>query len=69
MKPTGDSPHLSLKTFCPFSVLPGINREEIVADFFKALQKIIDKSPECRNKCELIYFDGKVVYRTNRFSH
>ncbi|KAJ8712035.1 hypothetical protein PYW07_004877 [Mythimna separata] len=37
--------------------IAGINREETVSDFFKALRSIIAKSPECRDKCELIYFD------------
>ncbi|KAJ8714809.1 hypothetical protein PYW08_004790 [Mythimna loreyi] len=37
--------------------LAGINRDETMADFFKALNTIIAKSPECRDKCELIYFD------------
>ncbi|KAF9822237.1 hypothetical protein SFRURICE_014411 [Spodoptera frugiperda] len=37
--------------------LAGINREEIVHDFLTTLRKLITKSPECRGKCELVYFD------------
>ncbi|XP_022823018.1 stimulator of interferon genes protein-like [Spodoptera litura] len=37
--------------------LAGINREEIVLDFLTTLRKLIAKSPECRGKCELVYFD------------
>ncbi|XP_021195854.3 stimulator of interferon genes protein homolog [Helicoverpa armigera] len=37
--------------------LEGLDREEVVKDFLTSLRKIIDKSPECRGKCELIYFD------------
>ncbi|KAF9421238.1 hypothetical protein HW555_002710 [Spodoptera exigua] len=37
--------------------LAGINREEIVLDFLTTLRKLIAKSPECRDKCEIVYFD------------
>uniref|UniRef100_A0A2A4IUF5 STING ligand-binding domain-containing protein n=1 Tax=Heliothis virescens TaxID=7102 RepID=A0A2A4IUF5_HELVI len=37
--------------------LVGLDREEVVKDFLTFLRKIIDKSPECSGKCELIYFN------------
>ncbi|CAH0589301.1 unnamed protein product [Chrysodeixis includens] len=40
-----------------YEVLADVNVDEIVADFINTLRKIIANSPECRGKCEIIYFD------------
>ncbi|XP_030025752.2 stimulator of interferon genes protein isoform X2 [Manduca sexta] len=40
-----------------YQELSNMNTEEVVADFSKMLTSIISKSPQCRDKCELVYFD------------
>ncbi|XP_038222485.1 stimulator of interferon genes protein-like isoform X2 [Zerene cesonia] len=48
---------LDKRTLC--EELGTVNVEEVVDDFCTTLRKLIDKSAECRGKCELVYFDDK----------
>ncbi|KAL0821418.1 hypothetical protein ABMA28_004900 [Loxostege sticticalis] len=49
--------HLVLKNRKLYEELDGINEAEVVHDFTTMLRSIISKSPECQNKCEIVYYD------------
>lgn len=39
--------------------LSDVDPQDIVSDFCEMLRKVIKKSPDCCDKCELVYYDGK----------
>ncbi|XP_059057723.1 uncharacterized protein LOC131851264 [Achroia grisella] len=41
-----------------YEELKNIDVEEVVTDFCTMLRSIISKSPDCYDKCELVYFDN-----------
>ncbi|CAK1586606.1 unnamed protein product [Parnassius mnemosyne] len=49
--------HRVLEKTSLYEELANVNVQNIVNDFCRMLRSIIAKSPECRNKCELVYFD------------
>ncbi|XP_045488869.1 stimulator of interferon genes protein isoform X2 [Pieris rapae] len=42
-----------------YEELGSIDAEEVVSDFCETLQTIMRKTPECRGKCELVYYDDE----------
>ncbi|KAJ0174883.1 hypothetical protein K1T71_009991 [Dendrolimus kikuchii] len=42
-----------------YEELSNIDVEEVVEDFTKTLKSIISKSPECKDKCELVFYDNE----------
>ncbi|CAF4928044.1 unnamed protein product [Pieris macdunnoughi] len=51
--------HKVLKNRTIYEELGSINAEEVVSDFCETLGTIIRKTPECRGKCELVYYDDE----------
>ncbi|XP_045522046.1 stimulator of interferon genes protein-like isoform X2 [Pieris brassicae] len=51
--------HKVLKNRTIYEELGSINSEEVVSDFCETLGTIIRKTPECRGKCELVYYDDE----------
>ncbi|XP_062530795.1 stimulator of interferon genes protein isoform X6 [Bombyx mori] len=40
-----------------YSEIDNIDKKEVIDDFTRTLTNVIDKSEDCRGKCELVYFD------------
>ncbi|XP_014361383.2 stimulator of interferon genes protein isoform X2 [Papilio machaon] len=49
--------HRVLQKTAIYEDLAKVNVLEVVSDFCRTLSSIISKSPECRDKCELVYYD------------
>ncbi|KPJ12829.1 Transmembrane protein 173 [Papilio machaon] len=49
--------HRVLQKTAIYEDLAKVNVPEVVSDFCRTLSSIISKSPECRDKCELVYYD------------
>lgn len=40
-----------------YSEIDNVDKKEVIDDFTRTLTNVIDKSEDCRGKCELVYFD------------
>ncbi|KPJ02478.1 Transmembrane protein 173 [Papilio xuthus] len=49
--------HRVLQKTALYEDLAKVNVPEVVSDFCRTLASVIAKSPECRDKCELVYYD------------
>ncbi|KAL4714249.1 hypothetical protein ACJJTC_009601 [Scirpophaga incertulas] len=50
--------YLVLRNRAIYTDLEGINEAEVVRDFCEMLTSILEKNPDCNNKCEIVYFDN-----------
>ncbi|CAH2092541.1 unnamed protein product [Euphydryas editha] len=51
--------HRVLERKALYEELSDVDPQEIVSDFCEMLRKVIKKSPDCCEKCELVYYDDK----------
>ncbi|XP_045451567.1 stimulator of interferon genes protein-like [Melitaea cinxia] len=49
--------HRVLEKKALYEELSDVDPQEIVSDFCEMLRKVIKKSPDCQDKCELVYYD------------